>query len=213
VVAPQAAGFSADAVVNAATFTAGIAPGGIVAIFGTGLSGPGAATSVDVDGATAAVLAASPFQVNVALPPETAPGIHVLRVKSAYGTAQQNVDVSAVAPAIFLLGDAAVGAVVNQDGNLNGPSSPLTRGQTLIVYATGLGVVRAQGELSAAATPVSVVLNGQELQPNYAGLAPGFPGLYQVNILIPASTPPGLGLSLTLRQGGQVSNTVPVALQ
>jgi len=31
--------------------------------------------------------------------------------------------------------------------------------------------------------------------------------------LIPASTPPGLGIPLILKVGGQVSNTVPVSVQ
>ena len=42
-VGPQDVSFTAGAVVNAATFTSGIAPGGIMAIFGTGLSAPGLA--------------------------------------------------------------------------------------------------------------------------------------------------------------------------
>jgi uncharacterized protein (TIGR03437 family) len=116
-----------------------------------------------------------------------------------------------VAPAIFLIGDA--GAVVNQDGTLNGPFAPLPRGQALVIYATGLGPVEAQGQLSVVSTTVSVVLNGQELQPFYAGTAPGFPGLYQVNVSIPASTPPGSGLMLALKQAGGLSNKVLVALQ
>jgi uncharacterized protein (TIGR03437 family) len=47
----------------------------------------------------------------------------------------------------------------------------------------------------------------------FFGLAPGYVGLYQVNVPIPAATPPGLGVSLTLKEGGQVSNAVAVALQ
>ena len=40
-IAPETVSFTADAVVNGATFTPGIAPGGVVSIFGTGLSGRG----------------------------------------------------------------------------------------------------------------------------------------------------------------------------
>jgi uncharacterized protein (TIGR03437 family) len=213
VVAPQDISFTADAVVNAATFTSGVAPGGIVAIFGSGLSGPGAATGVDLDGAQATVLFASPFQIDAVLPDGVAPGTHSLRVRSAFGTAQQNIDVSAVAPAIFLIGNPPAGAVENQDGSLNGAFNPASRGQTLVVYATGLGPLVTQGQLSVVTNAVSVELNGQELQPNYAGSAPGFPGLYQINVPIPAAMPPGLGLLLTLKEAGQVSNAVPVALQ
>ena len=213
VLASQSASFTADGVVNAASFTSGIAPGGIMAIFGVGLAGPGASTAVDFDGESASVLSASPFQVNAIVPPDLAPGTHTLRITSAYGTAQQTVTVSTVAPAIFLVGSPAVGAVTNQDNSLNSPSNPLVRGQTLVVYATGLGAVVKQGQLSVTAVPVTVVLSGQELPVAFAGLTPGIPGLYQVNVAIPTATPPGLGISLTLKQGGQMSNIVSVTLQ
>jgi uncharacterized protein (TIGR03437 family) len=211
--APQDVSFTADAVVNAATFTSGIAPGGIMAIFGTGLSAPGSATTVDMDGTAATVISASPFQINAQVPPGIVPGVHTLRVRSAYGAAQQSVNVSAVAPAIFLVGNPPAGAVVNQDFSLNGPANPLLRGQVLVVYATGLGAVTKQGQLSVTTAPVTAVVNGQELPVQFAGLAPGYVGLYQVNVQIPAATPPGLGVSLTLKEGEQASNTVAAALQ
>ena len=213
VVAPQDVSFTADAVVNAATFTSGIAPGGILAIFGTGLSAPGSATAVDMDGVAATVLWASAFQINAQVPPGIAPGVHTLRVRSVYGVAQQSVGVSAIAPAIFLTGNSGMGAVLNQDFSMNGPANPLPRGQVLVVYATGLGAVARQGPLSVTTAAVTAVVNGQELPAQFAGLAPGYVGLYQVNVPIPAATPPGLGVSLTLKEGGQLSNAVAVALQ
>src|ERR1035437_3237280 len=212
-VGPQDISFTADAVVNAATFTSGIAPGGILAIFGTGLSAPGGATTVDMDGVAATVLWASPFQINAQVPPGIAPGVHTLRVGSVYGVAQQSVGVSAIAPAIFLTGNSGMGAVLNQDFSMNGPANPLPRGQVLVVYATGLGAVARQGPLSVTTAAVTAVVNGQELPAQFAGLAPGYVGLYQVNVPIPAATPPGLGVSLTLKEGGQLSNAVAVALQ
>jgi uncharacterized protein (TIGR03437 family) len=215
VVGPQDVSFTASAVVNAATFISGIAPGGIMSIFGTGLSAPGSATTVDMDGTAATVIFSSPFQINAQVPPGIAPGTHTLRVRSAYGVAQQSVSVSAVAPAIFRIDNSSAGAVLNQDYSINGPSNPLPRGQVLMVFATGLGAVTRQGQLSVTTTPVTAVLNGQELPGPlpFAGLAPGYVGLYQVNVPIPAATPPGLGVSLTLKQGGQASNTIAIALQ
>jgi uncharacterized protein (TIGR03437 family) len=121
--------------------------------------------------------------------------------------------VAAVAPAIFLLGGAGVGAILNQDYSLNTPLTPLLRGQVLQVFATGLGATARQGQYSVVATVVTAVVNGSELPVSFAGLAPGFVGLYQINIPIPAATPPGSGILLTLKQGGQVSNAVEIALQ
>jgi uncharacterized protein (TIGR03437 family) len=57
------------------------------------------------------------------------------------------------------------------------------------------------------------MLNGQELPVMFAGLAPGTTGGYQVNVLIPANTPPGIAVPLALKQGGVLSNTVTVAVQ
>ena len=212
-VVPQTAAFPAAGVVNAATFTAGIAPGGLMSIFGSGLAGAGG-TTVDFDGTPAAVIAATPFQVNAQVPPSIGPGQHVLRVHSPFGSASQTVTVSTLAPAIFLLSDGVTAAVENQDYSINSPANPLLRGQTLVIYATGLGAVAAgTGGLSSTNTPVTVVVNGVELPAAFAGLAPGFVGLYQINAVIPASTPPGSGLSLTLKEGGVVSNTVKMSLQ
>ena len=211
--APLTVSIAPAGVVNAATFTAGIAPGGIVAIFGSGLSGPGLATTVEVDGVAALVLGATPFQVNAVIPLETASGNHLIRVRSAFGAAEQPVSVSAVAPAIFLIGAPAAGAVVNQDSSLNTSSNPASRGQVLVIYATGLGAVTSQGQFLRVTTPVTVLLNGQELSVEFAGAAPGYPGLYQVNVAIPSATPPGLAVGISLKQGQQLSNSVPIALQ
>ena len=208
----ETASFQADAVVNAASFTAGIAPNGLMAVFGAGLSGPGAATTIDFDGISATVVGASAFQVNALVPGGLSPDSHILTVHSAFGAAQQHVVVSAVAPAIFLLSP-GVGALVNPDGSLNSPSSPITAGQTLIIYATGLGAVTSQGPYQIASRSVTAVLNGQELPVAFAGFAPGFPGVYQVNLTIPPSTPPGLQAWLALKQGGLLSNPVFVALE
>ncbi len=178
-----------------------------MAIFGAGLAGSGISTTVDMDGAPATVLLATPFQINAVVPA----GTHNLHVQTAYGQASQAV--AAEAPAIFLVGSPPAGAVTNQDNSLNSPSNPLPRGQDLIIYCTGLGATVAQGKLSVAAVPVTVMLNGQAVTPAFSGLTPGISGLYRVNVPVSSTTPPGLSLSLVLEQGGQTSNTVTVALR
>lgn len=210
---PQSANFTAAGVVNAATFTAAIAPGGIVSIFGSGLASSAAATTVDIDGEALSVLSSSPFQINAVLPGDVTPGAHALRVTSPFGTVQQQVTVSALAPAIFLVGNPPVGAVENQNGSLNGPANPGARGEVLVVFATGLGAVMKRGQLSSTNATVTAVVNGVELPVNFAGLTPQFAGLYQVNVPIPANSAPGSGISLTLKEGGVLSNTVTVAVQ
>ena len=83
----------------------------------------------------------------------------------------------------------------------------------MVIYATGLGAVTQSGQFFRTNLPVTVNLNGTELPASFSGLAPGWIGLYQVNVTVPAGTPPGLGNPLTLKVGGQSSNSVMVALQ
>ena len=83
----------------------------------------------------------------------------------------------------------------------------------MVIFATGLGAVTQAGQLSPTTIPVTALLNGAELPASYAGLAPGFIGLYQVNVMVPAGTPPGLSIPLMLKVGSQQSNPVLVALQ
>ena len=71
---------------------------------------------MDFDGVSAAILVASPFQINAQVPAQSRPAatsctspLHTARV-------QQTVTVAAVAPEIFLLGGASNPAVENSDG-------------------------------------------------------------------------------------------------
>jgi len=207
--APLSLSFTGGGVVNAASFTGDIAPGGLISIFGAGLSGG----TVAINGKTAPMLMATPFQINAQVPVDTSAGSVILQVSSPQGTTQQNITLLAVAPAIFLI-NSNQAAITNQDNSLNTPSNPVLRGTgALVIYATGFGAVVPSGKLNVASTLVSAVIGGVEIPTAFAGLTPGFIGLYQANILIPAGLPPGLNLSLYLKQGGTASNTVSVAIQ
>ncbi len=99
-----------------------------------------------------------------------------------------------------------MGAMTNASHHLIGPLNPLERGQPLIVFATGLGAVRS-GSPPDTIAPVTAQGNEVEFSVQFAGLAPGHPGLYQVNVLIPGSTPPGQGVSFSIKVSGAISNT------
>ncbi len=199
---------TAGAVLNAASFTSQMAAGGLISIFGAGLAGSGS-TTVQVNGQSARVIVATPFQVNAQIPTSAAPGAAQLTVTSSNGTAQQPITIAAVAPAIFSL-SAAQAAIANADNSLNTPSNPVKRGGVIVIYATGFGATSSSG---AAAKPVSVVIGGATLSALYSGVSPGAPGLYQVNVTLPTSMPPGFALPLYLKQGSAISNTVTVAVE
>ena len=95
-VATPAVTFTADSILNAARSPA-ISPGGIISIFGTGLSGAASATAVSIGGQPATVLLATPFQVNAQVPPSVPPGdSRVVLVSSPFGSQSQTTTVQAV---------------------------------------------------------------------------------------------------------------------
>jgi uncharacterized protein (TIGR03437 family) len=47
----------------------------------------------------------------------------------------------------------------------------------------------------------------------FSGLAPGFVGLYQVNVQVPAAAPSGAAVPVALTIAGVQSNTVTIAIQ
>jgi uncharacterized protein (TIGR03437 family) len=208
-ISPLSLGIAPSGVVNGASFTPDLAPGGIASIFGTGF---GRAVSVQVNGIAAKVLASFPFQVNAQIPPDTIPGPAVLRISSEFGSADRSVTILPAGPEVFLIAPNQ-SAVVNQDGQLNTPSNPARRGQVIVVYGTGLGAVHSKGDLMVADIPVTALIEGQEIPVAFAGLTPGFVGLYQMNLNIPLDLPPGMGLRLSVRQGNFTSQTVQVAIQ
>ena len=216
VLAPQDVTLTTAGVVSAATLTPGIAPGGLMTIFGGGLAGPGADSTVEVNGVSATVVTKSPFQITAQVPPDLVPGSYSVKVQSPYGSAGQTVEVGATAPAIYLVPGNFTqprGVVSNQDGTMNTPLTPGKRGQSLTIHCTGLGAVSDGGAVFATQVPVTVILNKVEVQPTFAGLSTGDVGLYQVNVTVPAGMPPGIDLPLILRQAGGDSNTVFVAIQ
>ena len=109
---------------DSAAFAPAVSPGGLFTIFGSGFAG---SPVVTVAGTSAQVLAAFPFQINAAMPTNTAVGAAALQVSGPAGVANANITISATSPGIFMIG--SQGAILNADGTLNGPSNPAQRGQ------------------------------------------------------------------------------------
>jgi uncharacterized protein (TIGR03437 family) len=214
---PLQTSFSAAGVINPASGTAQVAPGGFVSIYGTGFVNtagvfPPNPNSLTINGETATVVAGMPFLLNGIVPLDVAPGQALFNVGTQHGSAAATITISPVAPAIFSI-NLTQAAITNQDNSLNTPANPEMRGNAIVVYTTGLGAVSTSNGLSRAVVPVSAVIGGVEVPAAFAGLTPGVPGLYQANIVLPASLPPGLALPLYLKQGSVVSNTVIVAVE
>jgi uncharacterized protein (TIGR03437 family) len=61
--------------------------------------------------------------------------------------------------------------------------------------------------------PVTATIGGQSATVNYAGLTPGFPGLYQVNAVVPNGIAPGSQVPVILMTAGQTSPVVTIAVR
>lgn len=202
-----------DAIVNAASFTPGVAPGGLVAIFGQHLASEELvsasaplpttldAVSVELNGLPLPLLYVSGSQINTQIPFDIR-GLAMLRVTTRNGTAHASVFVREVAPMIFSVkSDGGVSpAVFHADGALVSSQSPVSAGERVSILLTGLGQVNgsiAAGQAAPADAPLSVrspieIQIGETLiAPLLAGLLPGSVGVYRVQVEIPSDLQPG----------------------
>ena len=115
------------------------------------------------------------------------------------------------------------GIFVKTDGSLVTVTNAAARGSVLSLYATGLGAVFPPvetGEPGASAEPLNrtvqvprVFFDIFEAEVLYSGLAPGYVGLYQVNVRVPTRLSPASNIPVSLTIGGAVSNRVTIPVQ
>ena len=60
--------------------------------------------------------------------------------------------------------------------------------------------------------PATVTIGGQPAAVAYSGLTAGFPGLYQVNVLVPVGIATGDAVPVVMTVAGQTSATVTMAV-
>jgi uncharacterized protein (TIGR03437 family) len=202
-------GTSSAGIVNAASGLPAIAPGALIAVFGSNLAAGTAqfsaaplpvllgGTSVSINGTPAPLLFVSPAQVNLQVPYETKVGTAKLVVTSngVPGPAV-NFEVAATGPGVFVQPpNNHVSALNLADGTLNAALTPAQPGQYVTAYLTGQGLVNPavttggvapDSPFSVPIAPVQVKIGGILADIQFAGLAPGFvDGLLQINVLIP----------------------------
>ena len=184
------------------------APGALVSIFGSTLSLATASasavplptsladTTVTVNGLPGRLLYVSPTQINVELPYIIPPGPVSFVVTSA-GAASTPfaTHVSPAAPGIFTSADGQAAALDNDDpASAIDADHPAKVGSVVSLFFTGLGAVDIPvhaGEpgplspLAKAVAKVAATVGGQPATIQFAGLAPGYAGLAQVNLVVP----------------------------
>jgi uncharacterized protein (TIGR03437 family) len=205
------------AIVNAASNAPGgapLSPGEFVTAFGANLASgtvqAGApypltlgGVTVTVNNISAPIYLVSKGQVNFLVPYAVTGSTANVVIKNSTGTSNTvTLPLATTSPGIYSadLSGAGYGIILHADYSLVTTSSPAKRGETVLVYLTGLGAVSpavADGVAAPSVPPLSMVslnaqqlqvyMNGQPAAVQFAGLAPGFPGLYQINVTIPTN--------------------------
>jgi uncharacterized protein (TIGR03437 family) len=227
-------------IVNAASFAPGspLAPGSIVSLFGAKMATADAAarvplpttlgnTTLKIGDTLVPLYVSTDGQINAQIPYElTAPANYqmVLRTPTLI-TVPEPFNLSLTRPGIFTTNQQGngQGVVLNTSQQVVDSTNPAGAGDVVVIYTTGLGATNPaaiSGVAAPSAEPlarvvdaVTATVGGQAATVQFAGLTPGYVGLYQVNVQIPAGIAPGPAVNLVLTQRSVPSNTVTIALK
>ena len=218
----------------------GVAPGEILTILGDSLAAQTqwasalplpttlGDTSVIFNGIPAPLFFVSSAQINTQVPFELVTGAGTVTVEVERGSqtsGAQLVTITTVSPGIFTLNQQGTGAGAifhGEDFQPVSESAPARHRELLVIFCTGLGPVQPEvqsGHIAPSTEPLArtlstplVNIGGMPAEVTFSGLTPGYVGLYQVNVQLPAGVPSGTQ-SVEIIINGVPSNTVTIAVQ
>jgi uncharacterized protein (TIGR03437 family) len=221
-------------VVNAAALYApgaAIAPGAAYSLFGINLApvaqaAPAgtlpvslAGVRVLINGEPVALYSVSPGQINIlapSLPSSSTATVQVFNNSASSNTVE--IPAATAAPAIYTVSQTGAGSaiVTHADFSLITPASPARPGETVVIFAAGLGPVAldpSTGLSSATDSELRVLFNSQPGDISFAGLVPGFSGLFQINVTVPTTTSSTVPVSLAVLTSGAVSDLAEITVR
>ncbi len=213
-----------------------ISPGEFVTLYGTGLakSNQTAAppyppslngVSVSINNKPVPLYFVSPGQLNVLVPfATTGPTATIVVQNNGVNSNTVTVPVAATSPGIYSLDQSGSGggAILHADYSLVSPAKPAVAGETVLVFLTGLGAVTPSlsdgtagtaGTLYRADTDLVVYVGGQPATVLFKGQAPGFPGLYQLNVTLPQALKGPGNLPLAIQTQNAYHDQVDIPIQ
>lgn len=220
----------------------GVAPGSIVSIFADELApSEGSAAAVPlprtlnglrirIAGEDAALFFVSSAQANAQIPWQAAGAAAraMTAIRAGRESNSLEIPIAAAHPGLFSMDQSGSGqgAVLISGVGIAAPvgafpgSRPARIGEFLEIYAAGLGAVDSppptgEAAIGAPATLAqpTVRIGVEPARVVFSGLAPGFVGVYQVNVQLVGDFPSGAAVPLTLFIDGIESNTVTVAIE
>ena len=183
-------GPSIDAVIPAAALVSPlvVAPRMIISLYGSALDQASiSVTSVNTNNEPLAILYNGSQQINALLPADLPVGLMKLQLQNSAGSQTINLYVEPAYPAVFTLANNTAAAVDANTGQIVTATTPLRPGDYVELYLTGLGVTSRSNGFDVANVQPTVTIAGVNCPVTYAGAAPGFPGLDQINCIVPSS--------------------------
>jgi uncharacterized protein (TIGR03437 family) len=169
----------------------------------------------------------SPGQVNVLLPSDLVPTATTLQVRNPAGMSTAvPITIQANAAQLFtldgrnVLGTHANGGLLGRAGLLPSlTTSPAAPGETIVVYATGLGATtpaqipgQVPAEPASLVTLPQVTIGGAAATVVSGGIVPGSAGLYRISVQVPSDAATG-DLPVIVRVGTASSVSTLLTVQ
>jgi uncharacterized protein (TIGR03437 family) len=187
-------------------------------------------TSVTIGGESLPLYFVTSGQINAILPFDLAvdTSLQVVVTRNNAVSAPQPVNLVSSQPGMFTQAQTGqgIGAILivhpDQSWVVAGNGNSAKAGDALEIFCTGLGDVSPRlvagypappSPLSNVIDTVTLTLGGVNVAPFFSGAAPGYSGLYQVNVIIPAGLAASPQAPLVLSQGGRASLSVTVPIE
>lgn len=148
----------------------------------------------------------SPTQINLLIPSHLLPGIYNFElIRDGLLSRPIPIEIAPESAEFFVVPDVSESGhsrvtAVHIDGSVVDSESPAVPDEVIVLFATGLGRVRPPVPYGEVATSAASTINRQNFRiylndlevdsrwVEYAGVTPGFGGLYQINFRIPEGT-------------------------
>jgi uncharacterized protein (TIGR03437 family) len=188
-----------------------------------------AGAQVTVNGTPVPIFYSTPGQLGIQIPVDLTGSSASVQVSVGGETSTaQNIPIAPAAPGLFSTDQSGHGQgaiLIANTNTLAAPtgsipgrvSRPAKPGEFITIFCTGLGALTPalatgeKGTNNTTANQPSVTIDGNSAMVEFSGIAPGFVGLYQVNVQVPAGTRTAGDIPVVVTIGGIASNTVTIA--
>lgn len=188
--------------------------------------------TVKIGGIDAPLFFVSPNQINLQVPSGVSVGnaaIQVFNSGVAAAVGDGTIAVTDASPGVFTLDVSGKNQAIAQNTDLSRNADfdkvpgarPEASGNVVVIYATGIGNTNplvADGQaassnpLAQATATTAVTIGGTPAEVQFSGLTPGFVGLWQINVVLPANLPTNLATPMTVTLKGKQSLVTTLAI-